>query len=266
MKNLKFKPSDVQIISLVLTLIFVIFILHPETWASFSLSDIYGSVLAMLKVLILSWILPSASLIIALLAYKNIVMTKESMQIAKESIGVSENTLKQMQVADQKNTSPMLKFSLSVAQESGGSFVTDEDRPREIKLWEAKATPEEKENPHYLRLSLENIQEHPHGVAAPVHLLISITFNKCEEEGGKSSQHKEEIEVDYAYMDSKEKYEQNIIKVSGLPKLVAKIEKISYTDMFEQTYVIGYGFGRIIMNAEYKFQRFFTAMTGKSPD
>jgi len=175
---------------------------------------------------------------------------------------VSQNTLKQMQLSDQKNTAPMLKFDLSIGELLLAVYVKDEERPREVILWSTKADAVELSKPHYLNLNLKNIQEHPHGVAIEVSIKIKIDFQKCESKNEKDT---EVFDIDFTYMDAKEEYEQSIIKISGIPSLSARVESVRYKDMFGQQYVIAYGLGSLEKTGS-KTERYFVALSGQSPD
>lgn len=257
--------SDVKLFFLSVLFLFLLFISQPETYKPFIQSlNLFPLIVITIKAFVLNWLLPFTTLMVVILTYRNILLTKESITIARESIMVSQDTLKQMQLSDQKNTAPMLNFNLSIGEELiTGLSIQNENRPREIILWDAKKEESEKTKPHFLNLSLKNMQEHPQGVAIDVILKIALTLPKCE--GGKEIC-EENLELKYTYMDAKEFYETSIIKISGLPSLRANIVDISYKDMFGQRYVIGYGTGALRMKKDYIGTSFFTSLSGQTPD
>ena len=252
-----FVVSDTVLIVISILLLFVLFLIQPDTRNSFP-SYFSENIIVMLKLFILTWLLPFATLIVALLAFRNIFLTKETIEISK-------NTLKQMQLADQKTTSPMLNYDLSVGTYVSELHVEDGERPREIKLWEAKADDVEKKTPHYLNIKLKNMQDHPQGVAIDIEIEIIINFPLVESSGEIKKTTENSI-VNYTYMDAGEVYESSVIKISGIPNLVATIKSLSYKDMFGQQYVIGYGHGSLEMESSYKFEQTFTTLIGRSPD
>jgi hypothetical protein len=254
-----FKISDTLVIIISIFLLFLLFILQADIWTSlFHPSNLYLSIIENLKIFVLNWLVPFTALILAVMTYRNIALTKESIKL-------SEDTLKQMQLADQKNTSPMLSFTLNIGEQILGAYIIDEERPREIKLWNAKADATESNKPHFLNLSLKNVQEHPQGVAIAVSLTINLEFPICEGTG-ETKVGSEDIVVNWTYMDAGENYEQSIMKISGIPSLTARINKISYKDMFNQQYVIGYGLGILQMKKPYLPSRSFVSLVGKTPD
>ncbi|MDD5477103.1 MAG: hypothetical protein PHG87_02685 [Candidatus Omnitrophica bacterium] len=237
-------------------LLLFIFIVQPDNRQSLFVSKFsIDTITVLLKAFLLNWLLPFSTLAVALLTFCNIILTKEA-------IKVSQNTLDQMRLSDRKNTAPMLKFNLWIGEEVLGPKILDEKRPREIILWNAKADTAEQGKPHYLNLSLKNVQEHPHGVAIGVSLKFKLRFSKVE---GNNEICEEVVDVRFSNMDAKEEYEQSIIKISGIPNLEAEIESIRYRDMFGQQYVIGYGVGSIVMK-DGETKGFFISLSGQSPD
>jgi len=255
--------ADVLIVIILFAILLLVFILQPDNrQALFSSKSAVNTILILLKVFLLEWFLAFSTLVVALLTFRNILLTKESMAIARGAIMVSQNTLKQMQLSDQKNTAPMLKFDLSIGELLLLVYVKDEERPREVILWSTKADAVELAKPHYLNLNLKNIQEHPHGVAIGVSIKIKIDFQKCESKNEKDT---EVFDIDFTYMDAKEEYEQSIIKISGIPSLSARVESVRYKDMFGQQYVIAYGLGSLEKTGS-KTRRYFVPLSGQSPD
>jgi len=253
------KPSDVQLVLLFLVLITIIFLLQPDVWEL--PKDQKWSKLFLLDITkyIFNWLTPIAPFLVALLALKNIALTKQS-------VYVSENTLKQIRFVDQKNTSPMLKFELSIVEGGTASNVFEIERPREVALWEdtVAADSSEKTAPHFLNLKLNNTQAHPQGTAVDINILLKLTFPKS-----KSSEHITEIVSlpTITFMDPKEEFSIKIMKVSGLPSLKVEVEDISYKNIFGIPSVIGYGMGYFRMEADYKKGKAsFKCLTGKSPN
>lgn len=245
--------SDVGVTVVSILTLFLLFQSQPDSIAIWK----NHGVIVWVREFVLVWLPPFTTLVIAFLTYKNILLTKESTKI-------SERTLKQMQLSDQKNTAPMLNFELSIGYAPNPLIgIDDDDRPREIKLWDAKSTAEEKEKPHYLIIKLKNLQEHPHGVAIDVELAIAVNFPICED---TSKRCKERIPIKYTYMDAKEVYEESVMKISGMPSLSAEVVEIKYRDMFGQQYVVGYGMGAIDMSGKYLSQKAFVSLIGNSPD
>ncbi len=266
-QNDSVKPKlllDVFITLALFFLLFIFFLLQPENRQTlFSSKPSIDIVISLLKVFLLTWLLPFSTLVVALLTFRNIALTKESMRIAKEAIVVSQNTLDQMRLSDRKNTAPMLKFALSIGGVKFSPRIDDANRPREIILWNDKQDTKEHDLPHYLNLKLNNVQEHPHGVAIGVSLKLKLTFSKCESEKEITE---ETLDVSFSNMDAKEEYEESLIKISGMPNLTAQIESIKYRDMFGQQYVIGYGLGVVKMVKPYLGINYFLSLSGQSPD
>lgn len=259
-KNKRVNISDGSIFLLCIALLLILFLLQPRDYKVLLNSiNLYSTVVLGLKTFILNWLLPFTVLIVAILTYRNILLTKQALTI-------SQGTLKQMQLSDQKNTAPLLSYKLFVSNNTQAvQHIKDIDRPREIVLWSGKADAVENAKPHYLMANLKNMQEHPQGVAIAISLKINLTFPFYE---GKQDvpMCTETIDVPVTWMDAKETYDACLIKVSGIPSLTAQIESITYRDMFKRQYVYGYGQGYLKMEKPYETTTRFIALTGQSPD